>query len=1314
MSLVMGLIAAGPVPAAVASSTEESAAQEYSAEFALVDRGHVVDYWKEGGPGVRAAAEAALIGTDADVQKFLAAADDLEFQDDRVGAAQLASVGGTELLAAARRALAGSPEELDTFLATGWQGPLEQDQRVLVAQVIATAGPNVQAAGRAALQGTADDVRKFLSEGQYAQQAQDDRVQVAQIISAGGANVLAAGRLALRGTTEDIREFLEVGQYVARSRDQENSTVAQLAEQAKEAGRQAAKETDAAKAESANAVEAAQLAKEAAQRAAREAEAAKTDTAAAGRAANRAAKAASQAAQAAQKAIDSARAANSSARIAANAASQAAAAAAGASQAASEAQNAAAAAATDASKADAARKAAGTARAAAEGADKASEAANQAANAATAAGDAAKSAISAGANANAAANAAVEASAYSDQSSAAAVQARAAAAATKRHAAEANRAAAAAEALARKAATAAGQARDSAKSAAVHARNAAQAADDAADHAGEAATAAAKSTAHANAATSAANTAVDAVAKARTVFKLAREIETEELLGRTNAGIERVKDLKAEDEERTAAQAKLEQGVKDRDAERDRLVGEAAQAGADLQQVANQGRELAVSTMKNGTSWGRAAAEAALAGPDEVVIDWLRNGWKNAQEQENRSYIERLAEESAVKEVRDAAEAALKGDAAAVADFVDNGQYEVGSEPMRVEIAQIISQAGPVLAEAGRAALSSGDPKQYSKFITETQNAKRTEDERVKAAQLHASGGPEVQSAARIALAGPPQALHAFIASGQFTAQRKDELAATHVAQVQQMIFGAAKIAAKAQQNAAEAQKVAATARKAATEAADWAKKAEDSADEAKEYAEQADQYAKDAETSAAKAAESARTARKAANSADAAAADAARSATDATLSAEKAQASASTAWYYSEQARQSSVAAGKSAEAALKDADAAFNTAIAKAKEELEAERKAAVAAKEKEINDNGARAREMYRCGFAYLPCDPQKFARWCQQNDIYCRIYSDGPGYFEALRPLWKITAELTGIGNLQTCLDNQDLANCGPLVAEALIGAKLKSLEKAYDGLKLLKRTCTKCFPAGTKVRMGDGSNENIEDVQPGDKVLATNPETGYTAVREVVRQIVTQDDKHFNELTIATRAGPQTLTATEEHPFWSPSQHQWVEAGALKPGMDLLSNDKSTVRVQENRSYAQRRTTYNLTVANIHTYYVLAGTTPVLVHNASGLCGVEALENGDWKHILDRHRPGGALVDPEAGILIGKEKVVRQRIADAINRGTPKKNTPDPKTQEPRPGFLYDWDFGFPVGRQGPKNGGGPLTTIRVVVNEGKVVTAFPI
>ena len=1200
LALSAGLLSSAPAVAAVVPETVASRGAR--AEGTSSDRSLVVDYWREGGPVVRDAAQAALTGSDADVTAFLTVVKDLAFQDRRVSAAQIASVGGPELLTAAHTALFGTPDALWDFLEDGWIAPAEQDNRVRVAQIMGVSGPNVQDAARAALNGTPEDVLQFLREGQYKQREQDERVQVAQIMGAGGTNVQLAARLALSGSAADIREFLEVGQYVALAKDQEHATVAQLAQQAKDAGKLAAKETAAAKAESAKAVQASQLAKEAALKAAAEAEAAKGDTAKAARAAGRAATAATQAAASAQTAIEASRAANSSARVAANAASQAAAAAAGASQAASKARNAAADAAVDAGNAQAARQAAETARTAAKGAGLAADAADQAAIAADEAGKAAHSAASAGANAQLAADAAVEASDYAGQSSASAAEARAAAATARRHAAEANRAAAAAEALAAKAAKAAREAGVAARSAAAHANNAADFAEEAAKDAGNAAKAAGRSTNHAKAATDAANVATAAVTKAQDIYKIAREVEAEELLGRTNAGIERARDDQAKANARTTEQAVLDQAAKDREAERNRLVSEAAKPGADLSAIAASGRKLAVLVMQNGTAWGRAAAEDVLTGTDDDVIDYLRNSWATTKDGDDRSYVERLAEESETEEVRNAAEAALDGNAATITEFIENGQYNVAAQSMRVAIARVIGDAGPVLKESGLAALNSDDPKKFSKFLTRTQFTARTQDQRVRAAQLFDTGSPEVKSAARIALEGSPQSLHAFIVSGQYKAQRKDYLAATHVAQIQKMIADAAKVAATAQQNAATAQKVAATARKAAAEATEWAKKASESSAKAKTYADEAAKHAKAAEASAASASASAKTARDAANSADVAASDAARSAADATLSSEMAQASASTAWHYADKAKQSAVEAGKDADAALKAATEAFTIAVQQQREEDEARRKAAVAAKEKAKNDEGAHAREVYRCQQGFVPCDPEGFARWCQHSETYCDILAYGDEFGAAMEQLWNGEKEFLGLGEFEACMQEKDFEHCSSFVADALIRAKLELLKEAYDRLKKLKRVCTKCFPPGTKVLMGDGSWTNIEDVQPGDHVLATDPVSGQTAVSEVTRQIVAEDDKHFNELTITTRTGPEKLTATYEHPFWSPSRQDWIEAGSLAPGTTLLSSDKSIVRVQANRSFAQRQTTYNLTIADIHTYYVLAGKTPVLVHN----------------------------------------------------------------------------------------------------------------
>ncbi|WNZ10970.1 polymorphic toxin-type HINT domain-containing protein [Streptomyces sp. 11x1] len=177
----------------------------------------------------------------------------------------------------------------------------------------------------------------------------------------------------------------------------------------------------------------------------------------------------------------------------------------------------------------------------------------------------------------------------------------------------------------------------------------------------------------------------------------------------------------------------------------------------------------------------------------------------------------------------------------------------------------------------------------------------------------------------------------------------------------------------------------------------------------------------------------------------------------------------------------------------------------------------------------------------------------------------------------------------------------------------IGGVFKSLakklvkntsKKSAKDVEAPKPDCTQCFLAGTGVRMADGSTKDIEDVEVGDEVLATDPETGETGAREVTRLIVTENDKHFNELSIATEDGVEQLTATHEHPFWSPSERDWIEARDLRAGMTLRTDEGDTVVVTGNRAFDRHARTYNFTVADLHTYYVLAGETPVLVHNSS--------------------------------------------------------------------------------------------------------------
>ncbi|MBC2878023.1 hypothetical protein H7K43_23760 [Streptomyces sp. TYQ1024] len=207
---------------------------------------------------------------------------------------------------------------------------------------------------------------------------------------------------------------------------------------------------------------------------------------------------------------------------------------------------------------------------------------------------------------------------------------------------------------------------------------------------------------------------------------------------------------------------------------------------------------------------------------------------------------------------------------------------------------------------------------------------------------------------------------------------------------------------------------------------------------------------------------------------------------------------------------------------------------------------------------------------------------------------------------------------------------------------------KEVEKAAG--KGRRLSDCKCFLVGTKVLMGDRSSRNIEALKVGDQVLATHPLTGRTVPRQVTRTIVTDSDKRFNELTITTPNGPARLTATHEHPFWAPDKHRWLPARELSPGTTLRTSDGTTARVKANRAYDDHARTYNLTVDNLHTYYVLAGKTPVLVHNSN--CPVP-ISKGRWDHIWDRHVVRGGEFPNKSKFLTTSKAKIRKMVNRAL-------------------------------------------------------------
>ncbi|MFJ6480156.1 polymorphic toxin-type HINT domain-containing protein [Streptomyces sp. NPDC091682] len=225
------------------------------------------------------------------------------------------------------------------------------------------------------------------------------------------------------------------------------------------------------------------------------------------------------------------------------------------------------------------------------------------------------------------------------------------------------------------------------------------------------------------------------------------------------------------------------------------------------------------------------------------------------------------------------------------------------------------------------------------------------------------------------------------------------------------------------------------------------------------------------------------------------------------------------------------------------------------------------------------------------------------------------------------------EALGIRNTWECIKDPGWnKNCGMAavdvtitIAGSFIGraAKAATAGRAVTGAVVhdavdVAIACLRhnSFTEDTLVLMADGTTKEIDDVEVGEKVLATDPVTGETTPKTVTAEILTKDDKEYVDLTIGAGEAEPVITTTAHHPFWSISAGAWVDAGDLKAGMTLRADDGRAVTVSRTHSYRADQATYNLTVSDLHTYYVLAGDTPLLVHNSNGLCGVGDFRGGD--------------------------------------------------------------------------------------------------
>ncbi|MCA5892534.1 hypothetical protein LEP48_04095 [Isoptericola sp. NEAU-Y5] len=217
---------------------------------------------------------------------------------------------------------------------------------------------------------------------------------------------------------------------------------------------------------------------------------------------------------------------------------------------------------------------------------------------------------------------------------------------------------------------------------------------------------------------------------------------------------------------------------------------------------------------------------------------------------------------------------------------------------------------------------------------------------------------------------------------------------------------------------------------------------------------------------------------------------------------------------------------------------------------------------------------------------------------------------------------ILAGVLGIEDAIGCLVDGRWQSCAWLLASFIPAGKLARLGKAgfevadaaIDGTRaanaagrsadeVIEGAGAACrlpnsFDAGTLVLMADGTRKSIEDVELGDEVIATDPETGERGSRKVI-DVIRHGGVH-TMVDIEFFGGGQ-VDATDEHPFWVVSEDAWVDAIDLAVGDVVVTASGSTLNVTSVRGSRYDLMAYNLTIADLHTYHVSADA--ILVHNA---------------------------------------------------------------------------------------------------------------
>ncbi|MBV7648892.1 HINT domain-containing protein [Streptomyces albidoflavus] len=160
-------------------------------------------------------------------------------------------------------------------------------------------------------------------------------------------------------------------------------------------------------------------------------------------------------------------------------------------------------------------------------------------------------------------------------------------------------------------------------------------------------------------------------------------------------------------------------------------------------------------------------------------------------------------------------------------------------------------------------------------------------------------------------------------------------------------------------------------------------------------------------------------------------------------------------------------------------------------------------------------------------------------------------------------------------------------------------------------------------------------------------------------------------------------------------------NEWLDATDLDKGNWLQTSAGTRVQITAvERATVLDATVHNLTVAGVHTYYVVADFVPILVHN----CDEAFLDNEGEVYVRSKHTESGANRNDTKGYFSDEEDLFQ--LAEDSNKV-------DPVLQD-NGNCARICNAGRPVGFEAPSDGGAPTSVYTVITDKyGAVITMHP-